>query len=132
AKGEANSPAELHEKQHAERVVVEDSLGKLLAEHGAASLENEVRDNLVGAQRYLPYRETGKHYFMMAVALVREVLEEFAERYDLGKDLYFLHRKELAELATRKAELKNEIARRKTRWQSLQRLDLPEVLLSDN
>jgi len=63
--------------------------------------ERDLREDLIGAQRYLPFRETGKHYFMMAVALVREVLEEFAERYDLGKDLYFLHRKELAELATR-------------------------------
>ncbi len=131
-KGESASPGELHEKQKHERLAVEDSLGKLLAEHGASSLERDLREELIGAQRYLPYRETGKHYFMMAVALVREVLEEFAERYDLGKDLYFLHRKELSELATRKEELKKEISRRKTRWASLQRLDVPEVLRSSN
>lgn len=118
------SPLELHKKKKREREEAERALGKILRENGAGSLEEEVRRDLAGAQLYMPWRETCKHYFILAVALVREGLEVLAERWDLGKDLYFLERRELA--APREA--RERIAERKLRWQALQRLPVPEVL----
>ncbi|MCY3023636.1 MAG: PEP-utilizing enzyme [Planctomycetota bacterium] len=124
------APAALHERQKAERKAAEARLSGLLQEKGASSLEEELRADLAGAQACLPYRETGKHYFMMAVALVRDVLEQLAERYDLGLDLYFLHRDELAAFPSRRDELRKQIAARRVRWQARQRLPVPDVLSS--
>lgn len=125
------SPKELHEKQKVERESAEKQLGELLKVNGASSLEESIRTELKLVQRYLPYRETGKHYFMVAVSLMRDVLQEFAERNDLGKDAYFLHRSELAQYSTHKDELKKAIAQRKVRWNAFQRLEMPEVIFSD-
>ncbi len=131
ARTEPSTPKELHEKQKVEREIAEAQLTALLIEHGASSLERDIRAELKLVQRYLPYRETGKHYFMMAVSLLRHVMEEFAERNDLGKDAYYLHRSELAEFSARKDELKKAIAQRKIRWQAFQRLEMPEVIYSE-
>ena len=128
---EPSTPKELHEKQKAEREVAETQLSALLLEHGASSMEAAIRADLKLVQRYLPYRETGKHYFMIAVSLLRHVMEEFAERNNLGKDAYYLHRSELAEFSARKEELLKAIAQRKVRWQAFQRLEMPEVIYSD-
>ena len=81
-----------------------------------------IRRDLAATQTYLPHRETGKHYFILAVALIRDVLEEFARRYDLGRDLYFLRRDELAAFPSRRDELLKQIAIRKIRWQAQQRV----------
>ncbi|MCX7805315.1 MAG: hypothetical protein N3A38_09015, partial [Planctomycetota bacterium] len=126
------SPIELHERQKRERKAAEESLGRVLAEHGASSLEGDIREDLAGAQRYMPYRETGKYYFMMAMALVRDVLKELGERWDLGRDIFFLHRDELAGFPSRQEELRKEISKRKVRWQALQRLPVPEIIRSDD
>ncbi|MGD0088948.1 MAG: PEP/pyruvate-binding domain-containing protein [Planctomycetota bacterium] len=149
----AVSPQGLHECQRTERQETEAGLGEVLRAHGAASLEDEIRADLRGAQEYVPYRETGKHYFMLAMALVREVLEELARRSGLGKDVYFLYRNELAQLAgaggdagaptggdagaptggeagATVPELAKQIAARKLRWQALRRMAVPEVLFS--
>ena len=129
--GGESSPKELHEKQKAEREIAEKEFSELLKEHGASSLEDVLRAELKLVQRYLPYRETGKHFFMIAVSLMRYVMEEFAERHNLGKDAYYLRRSELAEFPARKDELKKAIAQRKVRWQACQRLEMPEVIYSD-
>jgi pyruvate,water dikinase len=122
------SPAELHRCQNTERKEMEAKLGGVLQSHGASSLEAAIRADLAATQLYLPYRETGKHYFMLAVALIRDVLEEFARRCGLGRDLYFLHRDELAAFPSRRDELLKQIAARKVRWQAQQRLPVPQVI----
>lgn len=126
----AVNPLGLHECQGTERKETESRLGEVLKAHGAGSLEDQLRVDLLGAQEYVPYRETGKHYFMLAMALVREALEELALRSGLGKDLYFLHRDELAALSARREELTKQLAARKVRWQALRRLSMPQVLSS--
>jgi pyruvate,water dikinase len=126
------SPVELHEKKKAERLAAEESLGRQLAEAGAASLESEVRADLAGAQRHMPFRETCKHYLMMGVALLRAAIQEIAGRWGIGRDVYFLHRPELAEFPAARARLMEEVGRRKMRWRALQRLALPEVVTSDD
>ncbi len=122
------SPAELHEKRKQERHESELALGTVLAANGAGSLEAEVRADLAGAQRHLPWRETCKHWFILGVALVREPLRVLAERWDLGKDLYFLERAELARFKAERARLLGAIVERKVRWQACQKLEAPEVL----
>jgi pyruvate,water dikinase len=122
------SPLELHEKKKKERLEAELALGKVLAENGASSLEGDVRADLAGAQRHLPWRETCKHHFIRAVALVREVTQVLGERWDLGRDVYFLERGELALFRADRARFLEAIGERKTRWQAFQRMPVPEIL----
>lgn len=122
------SPVELHRRKKDERLEAEKGIGKLLLDHGAASLEADVREDLVGAQRHMPWRETCKHSFILGVALVREATEVLAERWDLGKDIYYLKREELSDFSKRRAELVSAIRDRKLQWNAYQRLPMPEIL----
>ena len=87
----------------------------------------------------MPYRETGKYYLMMGYELVRAVLLELAERWDLGSDIFFLRLEELEQFDGRGGPsggageaLRERIAARRIRWQSAQRLEVPEVIDSEN
>jgi len=122
------SPVELHEKKKQERLEAEASLGNVLRENGAGSLEEELRAELAGAQRHMPWRETCKHHFVRAVALIREVTEVLAERWDLGRDVYFLGRPELATFPGDREGLLEAARERKARWQAFQRMPAPEIL----
>ncbi len=122
------SPVEMHDRKKKERAEAELSLGKVLESGGAASLEKSVREDLAGAQRHMPWRETCKHHFIQGVALVREATEVLAERWDLGKDLYFLRRDELPRFKAERAALLETIKDRKLRWSAYQRIEAPEIL----
>jgi pyruvate,water dikinase len=126
------SPAELHERKKEDRRKAEESLSRILMEHSARSLEEEVRADLVAAQRHMPWRETCKHYFLMGVALVREAVEALAHRWDLGRDIYFLHRAELARFPQERGKLLEAVEARRLRWQAFQRLEVPEILKADD
>ncbi len=69
---------------------------------------------------------------MMGYELVRLAISELGLRWEIEDDVYFLHMAELDEFEARREELKKEIARRKTRWRSAQRLDLPDVIDSEH
>jgi len=122
------SPVEMHDRKKKERAEAELSLGRILESGGAASLERDVREDLAGAQRHMPWRETCKHHFIQGVALVREATEVLAERWDLGKDLYFLRRDELPRFKAERAALLEAIKDRKLRWSAYQRIEAPELL----
>jgi pyruvate,water dikinase len=122
------SPVDLHHRKKSERQEAELTIGKLLLENGAASLEADVREDLAGAQRHMPWRETCKHSFILGVALVREAVEVLAERWDLGKDIYYLKREELFAFKGRRSELTAQIQERKLKWNAWQRLPMPEIL----
>jgi pyruvate,water dikinase len=122
------SPVELHQRKKTEREEAERTIAKLLLANGAASLEADVREDLAGAQRHMPWRETCKHSFILGVALVREAVEVLAERWDLGKDIYFLKREELFAFKGRRSELTAQIQERKLKWNAWQRLPMPEIL----
>jgi pyruvate,water dikinase len=126
--GGGASPAELHDRKKKERQEAELALGKILSENGAGSLEEEVRADLAGAQRHMPWRETCKHAFVETVALLREVTEVLAERWDLGRDFYFLEKAELARFKAEQKACRERIEERKLRWQAFQRLPMPDVL----
>lgn len=122
------SPVELHHKKQKERLEAEKTIPKLLLENGAASLEAEVLEDMTGAQRHMPWRETCKHSFILGVALVREALEVLAERWDLGKDIYYLKREELAQFKSKRDALVAAIAERKLTFNAYQRLPMPELI----
>jgi pyruvate,water dikinase len=124
------SPEELHHRKKAEREAAEAALDALLAGAGAASLREEVRADLAGAQAHMPWRETCKHWFILGLTLVREAIQELAERWDLGKDVYFLRREELGRWPA--DGLRPLIQERKLRWQAFQKIAAPDILrLSD-
>lgn len=127
----SRAPVELHQQQREQRQELEAKLPEMLSCEGGASLVNELQQNLKRAQSYMPWRETGKHYLMMGYELIRQVLQELARRWDLGSDIYFLRRGELARFLEGAHKLKDDITRRKVRWQALQRSTFPEVIRSD-
>lgn len=91
-------------------------------------MEADVTSMAREAQALLPYREVGKHYLLMGYELIRTVLVELGRRWNLGRDLFFLRLEDLSHFESDAEQLKSELARRKIRWQSAQRLDLPDVI----
>lgn len=76
----------------------------------------------------LVYRETGKYYLMLGYELIRANIVALGQTLGLGSDIFFLHWDELAAAATHR----DKIEARKVRWKSAQRLELPDVIDSDN
>jgi rifampicin phosphotransferase len=122
------SPTELHHRKKEERLAAEQTIPRILLENGAASLEAEVREDLAGAQQNLQWRETCKHSFILGITLVREAVEVLAERWDLGKDIYFLNRQELLAFKGSRDQLRAVTQERKLRWNACQRIEVPEIL----
>lgn len=128
----ARLPGELHERNARRRQEAERSLRETLRHWGGSSLYEDIAADLHDAQRLLPYRESGKHYLMMGYETIRLVLVELAERWGLGRDLFFLKMAELPEFERRRAELLPAIAGRKLRWQSAKRLEMAAVVDSQH
>jgi pyruvate,water dikinase len=124
----ARLPGELHERNAQRRREAEQALPETLRHWGGSSLCETVMADLRDAQRLLPYRESGKHYLMMGYETIRLVLVELAERWGLGRDLFFLTMEELPEFERRREELLPVIAARKLRWQSARRLEMAAVV----
>ena len=129
---DAASPEERHAEQVKARQAAEASLSDVLAEWGGASFEQSIRADLTDTQRLLPYRETGKHYLMMGYETIRRVILELADRWDLGRDIFFLHLDELRGFEGGRAEFEEQIAARKLRWKSAQKLTLSDVIDSEH
>ena len=126
--GNSKSPEKLHEENLHKRLESEKQLPELLARYGGSSLAAEIELEMRDAQKMLPYRENGKHYLMMGYEVIRLALLELTRRWDLGRDIFYLHLDELNTYEQRKTELQGEIAQRKTRWQSSRRLELAEII----
>ncbi|HUR38157.1 MAG TPA: PEP/pyruvate-binding domain-containing protein [Planctomycetota bacterium] len=126
------SPVDLHHKKQKERLEAEKTIPKLLLENAASSLEEEILEDMIGAQRHMPWRETCKHSFVVGVALVREAVEVLAERWDLGKDIYYLKREELSQFRAQRTPLTAQIQERKLKYNAYQRLPMPELLLASD
>ncbi len=126
------APAEIHEHNLQRRREAEAQLPSLLEKAGGSSLREDIEVNLGEARSLLPFRETGKYYLMMGYELIRQVIEEYARRFDLGGSAYFLERAELARLPGEIDQLKKIAAERKRRWQAQQRLDLADIVDSND
>ena len=125
------SPEKLHDANAEKRRAAEAALPETLKQWGGSAMFEEIHAALVEAQTLLPYREIGKHYLMMGYELVRACITELSRRWDLGRDVFFLHRDELARFEADRDALTEAIAKRKMRWQSAQRLVHPDLIDSD-
>lgn len=127
----SKSPEELHKTNQERRDEVERELPEKLAEWGGSSQLEEFQDLIKETQELLPYRETGKHYLMMGYELIRNTIVELSRRWNLGRDIFFLHLDELARFESERDAMLSEIEKRKIRWQSAHRLDHPRVVDSN-
>ncbi|NIA20615.1 MAG: hypothetical protein GWP05_01310 [Anaerolineaceae bacterium] len=128
---EGHSPASLHKQNQERREQAMRDLPDLLAQWGGSSMGEEIEELAAEAQALLPYRETGKHYLMMGYELIRMAILELGGRWKLGDDVFFLHLDELLQFESDRERLVQEIAKGKVRWRSARRLDLPEVIDSE-
>ena len=123
---------EIHRENVAKAAEAAATLREKLAIAGGSSFAEEIEAYVAEARSLLPYRETGKHNLMMGYELIRGTLLELSRRWDIGNDIFFLQLGELEQFETRTAELHGEIARRKTRWKSVHRIELPDVIDSEH
>jgi len=123
-----SSPRERHLQQIEVRHQAEIELPGRLTEAGGSSLRELVEDAMRQAQQLLPYRELGKYHLMRGYATLRDVLVELGRRWDLGRDIFFLHLDELSEFESDRAAAVERIAARKLRWRSQQKLSLPDII----
>jgi len=126
------SPEDIHQKNKKKREEAEKSLDEVLGQWGGTCFREDILHDLKDAQKLLPYRETGKHYLMMGYELIRNAIMELSRRWDLGKGVFYLHFDELERFENEREVLLKEIEQRKVRWQSAKRLDLTDVIDSDN
>ncbi|NLW51710.1 MAG: hypothetical protein GXY85_12850 [Candidatus Brocadiaceae bacterium] len=122
------SPEERHRRAAAARKEAMADLPRLLKECGGSCFREEVESLAREAQELLPYREIGKHYLMMGYELIRSVCVALGERFRIGGGVFFLHLDELARFEAERDELVRAIEARKRRWQSQQKLDLPDAI----
>jgi pyruvate,water dikinase len=107
---------------------MEAELPAVLARWGGASFREQVEAAVRETHRLLAYRESGKHYLMMGYELIRLAILALADRWDIGRDVFFLRLDELARFERDRETLLAEVAARRVRWQALQRLDMPDVI----
>ncbi len=124
----AHAPEDLHRRNVERREKAEKHLPETLHRFSGSCFYEDVMTDLKDAQRMLPYRESGKHYLMMGYETIRLVIVELANRWNLGRDIFFLKMDELANYESRRAELAPVIAGRKLRWQSARRLEMAAVV----
>jgi pyruvate,water dikinase len=125
------SPEAMHHDNVRRRVEAEKGLPARLSQWGGASFLEEVSADLADAKKMLPYREIGKHYLMMGYHVIRLAILELGRRWDLGRDVFFLELKELPLYEGDETHMAAWIESRKVRWQSARRLEMPEVIDSD-
>lgn len=125
---QATSPEDLHHANAEKRKEAEEALPKVLAEWGGSCFREEIQADLENTQKLLPFRENGKHYLMMGYDLIRRVIVELSNRWDLGRDIFFLKWDELPRYEQEKEALAEQISKRKVRWNSAKRLEMPDVV----
>lgn len=128
-KNPGKSMALIHEENHTRSQEALAALPERLQAEGVGFLEPDIRSALAEARNLLAYREKGKHCLMMGYELIRLAILEFARRWDLGQDVFFLRFEELETWSPeRRADLEKRIAARKIRWQAMQRLELDDLI----
>ena len=91
-----------------------------------SDLANEIWDKAELAQRYLIFREDGKHYLMLGYDLLRDMVLDASRR--LGLDVNWLTFDELREAMHGKPVADGEVARRKRIHRAEGRFTLPNVI----
>jgi pyruvate,water dikinase len=127
---QAVDPHQLHEKMKARRAETEKALPERLKQRGAAGAVAGLAALCERVRRYMPYRETAKHYLLLGYELLRLVLLEIDRRKQLQGGVFFLHYAELPELMAGR-DFRQQIANRRERRRAELRVDLPELITSD-
>jgi len=115
----------------------EEEVRTRLAQVGVTPLlVQELFQDLVYAQRYLPLRETVKYYLTAEYALIRRALLALAEKLGLQRDdLFYLYPRELAEVFSSFDTIRGRIEQRKEERQFALHLSkhgrMPNVIFED-
>jgi pyruvate,water dikinase len=80
----------------------------------------------------LPYREKARHYWLMGYALIRNVVQEIAQRCGLDDGIFFLTLEEIRQFPSAADAWQQVIGERQQQWQWQPRLALPDVIESTN
>jgi pyruvate,water dikinase len=126
------SPEELHTVNMERRLEAERKLPEILSEWGGNCFLEEIIKEMRDAQKMLPYREIGKNYLMMGYETIRMAIMELSRRWNLGRDIFFLHFSELPLYEKNPSEFAPKIQARKIRWQAFKRLEMPDVIDTDD
>lgn len=103
---------------------------KALAPPGTGRPARRLTEACIRLRRYLPYRQTGKHFWLMAYDLLRLVLLEIERRTGLDGGVFFLEPNELAPLLQGMDFSAIIAERRRRRFET--RIPVPTVLMSDD
>ncbi len=122
------SPHDRHAVQVEARQSAFDALPTRLASAGGSSLLERIVHDIRQAQELLPYREVGKFHLMRGYETLRAVLVELGRRWDLGRDVFFLHKDALSRYESDPAAWESSISQHKLRWRSSQKLSLRDVI----
>ena len=122
------SPHDRHAVQVEARQQAAASLPARLGSAGGSSLFERIAHDMRQAQELLPYREVGKFHLMRGYESLRAVLVELGRRWDLGRDVFFLHEDALSQYETDPARWEASITQHKLRWRSSQKLSLSDVI----
>ena len=125
-------PQAMHDANRTRREQIDAGLDDRLAEWGGGFLSERIATLVAEAQTLLPYREVGKHYLMMGYELIRAALVELGRRWEIGRDVFFLHLDELPEFEGDRDRLLESVGRRKIRWRSAQRLATTPIVRSEH
>ncbi len=126
-----SSPQQLHRENARKREAAEAALPETLAQWGGSSFLEEVTETMRQAQKLLPYRERGKDFLILGYDMLRRAVDELGRRWDLGRDIYYLTLDELARYGEDPDAFSDLVAKRKVRWQSARRLDMGDVIDSE-
>jgi pyruvate,water dikinase len=120
------NPEERFRRRRAQREEIEREIGARFS----AKWE-DIKSELEFTRRYLPFRESVKHYMMMGYELLRLALIELGRRHlSDPQDIFYLTIEELPDLV-RGRDFIREISDRKERREKLLRIGLPDVIFSD-
>ena len=131
-RGGGRSLEVMHEENRRKYEEALSGLDGRLREFGGSAFTGEILEYLGEARGLLPYRERSKHYLMMGYELIRQTVVELGRRWGLGAEIFFLEVGELPRFEEESVRLRGEIARRKLRWKAFQRLELPDVIDSND
>lgn len=122
------SPRERHAEQIEARRRAEADLPHRLVRAGGSFMRESIEESMRQAQQLLPYRELGKYHLMRGYQTLRAVLLELGRHWNLGRDLFFLEFDEVPQFETDRDRLRSVIESRKTRWRSLQKLSMSDLI----